>query len=933
MKATRLRTDSMTNPLGMGNREPRFSWEVQADGFNRRQNAWRLRCTRMPAAEAVPGSGPNAEQGGGSIAGPSGEADARRRAGEVLWDTGKVTGQTQVDVRYEGAPLASRDRVQWQVLLWDESGAEGEWSEPAWFELGLLDANDWKARWIDPQPAEVNPENRYPASVLSRSFTLEKQPAEGRLYITAHGLYRVLVNGRQVTDAVLLPGCTNYHDRLQVQSWDVGELLTAGDNEIQVTLGDGWFRGRVGVNGTRNVYGTRLALLAQLEVSATGGRSVACVTDEGWRASRDGPIRENDLKDGVRADARRALAQWHDVAVRDHGYDQLVGMDAPPVREHEQFTPEVLTTPDGSTVLDFGQNMAGYVSFSVAGERGHSVKLTHGETLDEHGNFTMKNLMLDLGGAEPLRQEVHYTLAGGEREQFTPPFTFHGFRYVLLENWPEPVQPEHFAAHAIYSDLEQIGGFSCSNDLVNQLVHNALWSQKSNFVDIPTDCPQRERAGWTGDIQVFSRTGSYLMDTAAFLRKWLRDLAVQQREDGMVYNITPDAGMTSPILRLLEGSAGWGDAAVVVPWVLWKMYGDRSVLEDQWESMKAWVDYQAGRARKTHWVRWFKPNPYRRYTWDTKYHWGEWLEPDTPLRKATAGIFRRIIFSEPEVATAYFAYSSGLLAEIAGELGRHEEADHYRELAENARNAYRYNFTRKGRIRSDRQCRYVRPVALDLLNDEEKQAAVSELAELVAENDYRIGTGFLTTPYICRTLTDWGHADAAYRMVEQTSIPGWLYPVTKDATTIWETWTGIDEHNVPSASLNHYTYGAVVSWFLDSVVGIRPHPGSPGFAHFVLTPTPDGGLTNAVGSYHSVRGLITSAWKREGGSIRFSFTIPANTTAQVILPCGDPSAVTVHAGEVASNAFARGERGVEATLGSGTYELSCPEAAGRMGAS
>ncbi len=895
MKAVRLRTNSLDNPVGVSDARPGFSWEIAADGFNRRQTAWRIRCCREPSG-----------------------TDA------CLWDSGRVEGDRQLGVEYTGAELGSRDLVYWRVLIWDEKGAEGEWSNWASFELGLLQPADWQAKWIDPQPDTIDPDTRYPASVLARTFTLENAPNTARLYITAHGLYRASLNGRPVTDAVLTPGCTSYHHRLQVQTWDVGELLVAGENHIEVTLGDGWFRGRVGAFGSLNVYGERLALLAQLEVSLNGTRAVACATDETWKASQDGPIRENDLKDGLRVDARRTPEGWHGVAVRDHGYEQLTGTDAPVVREREEFRPEVLTTPDGNTVLDFGQNIAGYVSFTVEGEAGDTVKLTHGEVLDENGNFTMKNLELGLKKFTPVLQQITYTLAGGGPESFKPLFTFHGFRYVLLEGWPEEVRPERFTAHAIYSDIEQIGFFSCSNDLVNRLVLNALWSQKGNFVDIPTDCPQRERAGWSGDAQVYSRAGSYLMESAAFLKKWLRDLAAEQHENGMVPNISPAVGFDTWLTRRIEGSAGWGDAAVIVPWVIWKVYGDRSVLEEQWESMKAWVDYEAACARKTHWIRLLKPNPFRRYTWDTKYHWGEWLEPGVPLKKVAAGVVKRMLFSEPEVATAYLAYSSRLLSEIADELGKPDEARRYRELAENAAKAYRYSFTKDGRIRSSRQCRYVRPVALGLLSEPEQQAAVDELAGMVAQNGYRIGTGFLTTPYICRTLSDRGHADVAYGMVEQTSIPGWLYPVTKGATTIWETWTGIDENGVPSASHNHYTYGAVAGWFLDTVAGIDTDPGSPGFSRFILAPRPGGSFTHAEGRYHSVRGLIASAWKREGERVRYTFTIPANTTARVVLPCSDLSSLTIHGGQVGVAAFAKGRWGtVETELGSGTYEISC----------
>lgn len=564
---------------------------------------------------------------------------------------------------------------------------------------------------------------------------------------------------------------------------------------------------------------------------------------------------------------------WKQVNIGKWDYKVLEGSNSIPIKEKEHFSPKVITTPDGNIVLDFGQNLAGYVQFKVSGDKGHKVALVHGETLDQNGNFTMEHLNnTSKPKDKPLKQEINYIFNGEGIESYKPHFTYQGFRYVLLKNWPEEVKTDNFESIAVYSSMEQTGEFECSNEMINQLVKNTLWSQKSNFVDVPTDCPQREKAGWTGDAQVFARTGSTLMDTASFFTKWMKAVALQQNENGMVLNISPSVGVENDKnMKTIEGSAGWGDGAVIIPWTIWKVYGDKRILEEQWESMKAWVDYESNCAKKTHWSRIFKRNPYRKYTWDTKFHWGEWAEPPSKDYPGT-NIMKQVIFSVPEVATAYFAYSSRLLAECAEVLGKTEESIKYKEISEKVTKAYLYNFTDNGLINSSRQCLYVRPVALGLLPEEKKQQAADNLARLVKERDYHIGTGFLSTPFICKVLCDYGYVETAYKLVEQTSAPSWLYAVTKGATTIWEHWDGINEENVPKESLNHYSYGAVVGCFFQYVAGIDMDEKSNGYKSFVIAPKPGGTLTKAKGTYNSIYGKIESSWERTDGVFENSNT-------------------------------------------------------------
>ncbi len=395
------------------------------------------------------------------------------------------------------------------------------------------------------------------------------------------------------------------------------------------------------------------------------------------------------------------------------------------------------------------------------------------------------------------------------------------------------------------------------------------------------------------------------MSTGAFYTKWMKDVALQQGEDGVIMNVTPSVGTDkNQWLRILEGSAGWGDAAVIIPWTLWKVYGDRRILEMQWDSMKAWVDYQASCAKKTHISRLLKQNPYRRYTWDTKFHWGEWTEPVSKDFKGD-NVMKKVLFSVPEVATAYFAYSSRLLSECAKVLGKTEAAAAYQQLSENVTKAYQYNFTKKGRIQSSRQCLYVRPLAFDLLPSEQRQKAADQLAELVKENNYHIGTGFLSTPYICQVLCDYGHIDAAYQLVEQTGSPSWLYQVKKGATTIWENWDSISEDNVVKAtSLNHYSYGAVVAWLFQYVAGIDLDAEITGYKKFVIAPKPGGTITRAKGSYECIYGLIESEWEKREDAFNLKVRIPSNTTAKIILPGKEINKVKVVKGsKYAGEAF------------------------------
>jgi len=662
-------------------------------------------------------------------------------------------------------------------------------------------------------------------------------------------------------------------------------------------------------------------------------------SDAQWKCAA-GPILKSDMQEGEIYDARLEMPGWNELGYNDNAWkpirvvsypkNHLVASMGVPVRQKETFSPAVLKTPKGETVLDFGQNLAGIVRLKVRGPKGTTLRLRHGETLDQDGNFTQANLYAfpAKSGKEPFFQEVRYTLKGDGEEEYEPKFTVHGFRYVKLEGYPGEPKPEDFFATAIYSDMPPSGTFECSEEMINQLHHNTAWSMKSNFLDLPTDCPTRERAGWTGDAQIFAPSASFLMDTQAFLRKWLAELRDEQFENGMVGNFVPNPyRLKKSFLNRLDGSSGWGDVAVMMPWALYQAYGDIQILEEQYESMKAWINYIASQAQKSNRLR--KTSPANRlYIWDTGYHWGEWLEPGTGGNQAMmGGVLKRVLFGAPTVATAYYAHSTRLLARTAKILGKEEEAQMFNHMADRIKNAYAAEFIgHDGRMSPDTQPSYARVLAFDLAPAELKPAIVEHLVRLIRAAGNHVGTGFLTTPYLLHVLSENGRLDVAYELLLQKSIPSWLYSVTKGATTIWESWEGIDENGKPSLSLNHYSLGSVIHFLHCKVAGLEI--AEPGYRRIHICPQPGGGLTHAKAAYESVRGQIVSDWTLQDGKMQIHVTLPPNTRAWVTLP-GAVLEQTLESGNLLSaaegiyNPTQDGDR-VRLEVGSGSYSFLYP---------
>lgn len=898
LKVLNLRTEYLKNPLGLDVKVPRLSWKLISDEKNVMQKTFQI------------------------------QASSNEDFNELLWDSGKIESDQSQRVLYAGPELKSMERVYWRVKVWSKQ-EESEFSQPAYFEMGLLNASDWTAKWIEPED-DIDIDAYKPAPYIRKEFTVKKGLVSARAYMTAKGLYSFYVNGRQGTDNLFTPGFTSYYKRLQYQAYDITNLLQQGVNALGVILGDGWWRGSTGAMDIKNNFGYKLSFLGQLVLNYDDGSQETIVSDDTFKTSY-GPIAKSDMKAGEIFDARINISgwnkpgfddsSWRNLRVIDNGFDNLISTRSVPVKRKERFQPEILKTPNGETVLDFGQNIFGWVEMKVQGEAGTEVILIHGETLDNNGNFTLNNLALH--GALQDFQEVHYILNGKGVENYNPLFAIFGFRYVLLKNYPGEAKAENFTAVAIYSDMEETGYFSCSNSMINKLVSNSKWSQKSNFMEVPMDCPTRERAGWTADAQLYCRTASNFMNVYPFFEKWMADVAVEQFVNGSIGSTVPTVlGWhnriefermskinSNSIIKmvsgenpmengiLLDGSAGWGDAVVIIPWIMYLCYGDRNILEKQFDSAKAWVDYMDTCAKNAN--DHYKGTPaYKNYTdgeldanyiWDTKFHWGEWLEADSSFEDNDIvgnpqNFVKKLTLSDPLVATAYYAYSARLLSEMASILGKKEHEKKYIELYKKIKRVYNKYFIKEdGHILDDRQAPNVRTLAFDLAYDDKKQAIADRLAEIVREKGYHLNTGFLSTPFILHVLADYGYVDEAFRLLEQDTCPSWLYAITKGATTIWETWSGINPEGEISGSLNHYSYGAVCDFLFARVAGIRPVLEASGYKHFIIQPLQGGTLTQASAKYESLYGTIESSWEKTSEGICYHFVVPANTTATVML--------------------------------------------------
>ncbi len=833
MNVTRLRTDYMESPIGFDFDRPTLNWITEADGKDKLQSAYRI---QVALDEAFDG---------------------------ILLDTGKVMSGQSVGYRLALKPLP-KTRFFWRVMIWDEADQESPFSEAASFETGRM-GETWRGDWIGWDQA-------FPQ--LRKGFAIDKPVKRARAYACGVGLYRLFVNGRPASGELLTPGINAYDQWLQYQTYDLTALLNQGGNAIGAWLGNGYYKGRVNwpsIPYRTEIYGNTLAFICELDIEYEDGSRETIVSDESWKAARS-PYLRAEIYDGEVFDARLLDPDWSSGGFDDSAWahaqvialskELLHARKSVPVAVQEVRDAKLIVTPKGETVLDFGQNFAGHVRFTTDAPAGTQIHLQFGEALGPDGNFYRDNMRTALA-------ELIY-IADGRKAEYAANFTFYGFRYARVTGL-EKVNPEDFKGEVIYSKMERSGWFECDDERVNKLFDNAMWSQKGNFVDVPTDCPQRdERMGWTGDAQVFCPTAVMNMQCDAFYRKYLYDLKLEQQKSGYVPVVVPF------ILRGTElwqfPTTGWGDAAVLMPWDLYLYYGDKAVLEDQYESMKDWVDYM--RAQDAEGKDLYEG-----------FHLGDWLAQDTKDPDNLFGLTPTSL-----VATAYYAWSAEYVAKAAKALGKEQDESHYRALSERIKAAFRREFVSpSGRVVAETQTAYLLALNMNLLTQAQKPVAIKCLAERIVQDRVKLTTGFIGTPYLCPVLSEADLNEYAYSLLLSSECPSWLYEVEMGATTIWERWNSVREDGsfgpVSMNSLNHYAFGAVVEWLYRYACGINPVEHAPGFKHALIRPLVNDQLSRAKARVATPYGEIESGWKlMENGMIEVAVRIPFNARATIVLP-------------------------------------------------
>lgn len=833
-------------PVGIGEATPRLSWVIDTDAADWQQTDYEL---EIAAAD-----------------------------GTSVWSSGRVNSSESVLQPWGAPPLASRERRAVRVRVWGNGSAESsEWSEGVVVEAGLLNPADWVATLVEPVAVEPGAGGAG-AVLLRREFVIDRPVVRARLYATAHGVYEAELNGAAVGDQVLAPGWTSYDHRLRYQTYEVTDLVTEGANAVGIHLADGWYRGYLGFGGKRAVYGDRTAAFVQLEVDHADGTRTVVTSDESWR-STPSPLILADIYNGTTYDAHREIAGWSTPGVDDSDWtpvvtatldtSTLVAPTGPPVRRTQTVPVQrISTSPAGRTLVDFGQNLVGWLRLWLPeAPDGTTITVRHAEVL-EHGEL----------GTRPLRaaaQTDTVILDGSGARIWEPRFTFHGFRYAEITGWPGELASTDLEAVVVHTDMRRTGTFTCSEPDLNRLHENVVWGMRGNFVDVPTDCPQRdERLGWTGDLTVFVPAASFLYDTTGMLQSWLADLAVEQLEDndGVVPIFVPHADIKPPDFPPLAAEAGWGDAAIVVPWTLYQRHGDPQLLADQWESMTRWLaafeeragadlDFPAG-----------------------GFMFGDWLDtaapPNNPAGARTPWQC---------VATAYLARSAQILAEAGEILGRDGSA--FAALATRAADRFRAEYvTQNGRLAFTSQTAYALALEFGLLTPGQRAQAGRLLAAQVMADGFHIATGFLGTPFVTDALTNTGGLATAYELLLQRENPSWLYPVTMGATTIWERWDSMlpDGTINPGdmTSFNHYAFGAVADWLHRTVAGLAP--AAPGYRKLRIAPRPGAGVHSAAATHETPYGSAAVAWTLDGTAFTLNVTVPPNTTAEVSFPDGTP---------------------------------------------
>lgn len=858
--------------LGLDTRHPRFSWWIEDERPGAAQSAYRIQVAQVEAAANEP-------------------SGASFEAKSIVWDSGEVRSDNTVLLGYAGSALASRTRYCARVAICDQKAAWSAWSDPCVFETAFLDPAEWSASWIGPSDEEAwldTPAHRQaPAPHLRRGFSLTAPVMSARLYIAARGLAAASINGREVSDDVLIPGWTDFGERAQYLTYDVTDLLSEGDNAIGVVLGDGWYCGRIArVNDGRRLYGARPQLLCELHIQHDDGSESLIASDERWSWS-GGAIVASDLYDGEQYDARLEHAGWDTasgggdwqqvrvVGSATGGYDGsgstlLDAKVVPPVRRIQEITPIAQSEVEpGKHIFDVGQNIVGWARIRLTGTAGQQITLRFAEMLNADGTLYTENL-------RSAKATDTYTCARDGEFVWEPRFTFHGFRYIELSGASHAPAADRVTGIVAHNALSRTGEFECSHELVNRLHSNIQWGQRGNYLEAPTDCPQRdERLGWTGDAQVFLPTATFGMNVAPFFVKWQRDLLDAQFPNGVIPMVAPIARYIDSVEEN-DGGPAWSDAVVICPWTIHERYGDRRIIETHFASMQRFVHSMLERSRAL--IRsdeFLVPSG----------GFGDWVSMDAPEGSPIGATPKDLI------GTAYFAHSVKLLGRMAQLLGKDREVVRLRDLHRRILEAFRGEYvTPAGRVLGDTQTAYAVALAFDLLPESLRQAAVDRLVAQLERRGWKLDTGFVGTPLLCPVLTRFGRVDIAYKLLLQEEFPSWLYTVNQGATTMWERWNSYTiEHGfgpVGMNSFNHYAYGSIGDWIYGTVAGLRVDMSEPGEPPIRIAPKPGFGIDSARAVLATPFGEATSSWETVDRVVRLSVTIPANASARVEIDAG-----------------------------------------------
>lgn len=879
-----LRCEYHVDPLGIDVVKPRLDWIIESGQRGQKQTAYQI---------LVAGSEENIRQDKGD-----------------LWDTGTVKSDQSIQITYNGRPLESQMRCWWKVRIWDKDGRVSGWSAPATWSIGLLNPSDWKTKWITDDVLRKEKtskigksgktvydfkRNYLPAAYMRKAFSIDKPVRRATVYATALGLYELYINGQRVGEDYFTPGWTVYQKRVNYRTYDVTGLIHQnGANAIGAIVGDGWY---IMLHNEVSV-GQKIKLLAQLNIEYADGTSQTVATDESWKMSDDGPILTSDIYNGEDYDARKEIAGWNEPGFDDGSWKPVVlaediktevsAFPGVPVRRTMEIKPVGITEPKpGVYVFNMGQNFAGWVRLKVKGPVGTKVTMRFAEMLNTDGTIYTKNL-------RKAKCTDTYILKGGADEIWEPRFTYHGFQYVELTGYPDKPALDAITGVVLRSNAPIVGSFECSNQMLNKLYSNILWGQRSNYFETPTDCPQRdERMGWTGDAQVFIRTGVYSMDLAAFFTSWIITLNDNQYQDGTYPVVAPNGDKSS--------SAGWSDAAIICPWVIYRVYGDKRILEKHYGGMAKWMERRLKDSND--------------FLLPKAFTFGDWLNIKADLPRGV-------------INAAYFAYSAELMSKIAKVLGKNDDVRKYEKLFDNIKKAFNKAYiSGNGVIQGNTQTAYLMALHFDLLPKDKRKLAEEHLIERIENRDWRLSTGFLGVNLLLPTLTEIGRLDVAYRLLTNETYPSWGYSVKHGATTVWERWDGWTEdrgfQNPGMNSFNHYAYGSAGEWMFSTVAGIDTD--GPAYKKIIIRPELGGGLTYVKANYKSIYGEIATHWKIDGDTLKLDVTIPANTTATIYVPAKSASSVTEggkEAGKSTGLKFLRMEKGKAVfAAGSGQYKF------------